>query len=446
MERALSAHIDAAPLRPIHWLVIAIASIGLLFDGFDYQATAYAAPLIRAEWQLDPQTLGALISAGFAGLLIGSIVASYFADLVGRRKAFALCMIFYAVFTAAAALAPGFRSFVIMRFLTGLGLGGLIPIAVAWMLEFLPARRRAAIAAAVISLFLGGWLLASAAALFVIPDYGWRVFFFLGATPAILGVALVFWGPESPMWLLARNRRAEAEAVLRRINPAAQLPALGTIAPSRQKVNWLSLFSRHHLRSTIVIAAMYFLIATVSAGITQWLPTLLIDRGISMRNSYLYSTVVSIGPMIGTIVMGALLDRLGRRPTFILFWVGSAIFICLFAFASSPTWVMTLGFGLTFCAIASFSCLDVIAGENYPTPMRASAIGFGMGISRLGGMFGPMLGGTLVANHVSYTGFFLVFAIPPVLNVLLTFALNYVGESGHLPGAESEAVEAAEAG
>jgi benzoate transport len=427
MRRSVTSIIDEAKLRPIHWHVIWISAIGLLFDGFDYQATAYAAPLIKSEWSLDPKTLGGLISAGFFGLFFGSILASYFSDLVGRKKAFACCALAYSIFTGAAAYAPDFDWFVAFRFLTGLGLGGLIPIAVAWMMEVLPASRRAPIAAAVISCFLLGWIVASAAALFVIPTFGWRAFFAIGALPALLGLLLMVWGPESPLWLLANNRRAEALAVLRQIDTAMADGAIDPvdIQPLQKKSNWLGLFSPRRIRATVIIALMYFMIAVVSGGITQWLPTLLIERGISMRNTFAYSLVVSIGPVIGTIVMGLLLDRWERRRTFILFWLGASFFIVLFAFATSPASVMAFGFGLTFCAIATFSCLDIITAELFATEMRASAVGFGMGFSRLGGAFGPILGGYLISAGASYVSFFLVFAIPPLINVVLATLLKF---------------------
>jgi benzoate transport len=417
--------IDRAALSAVHWWVIAISAVGLIFDGFDYQATAFAAPLIKTEWNLDPKTLGGLISAGFFGLFFGSIVASYLADLVGRRKAFALCTFVYSVFTAAAAFAPDFDWFIAFRFLTGLGLGGLIPISVAWLMEFLPARRRAAITAAVISCFLVGWIVASGAALLVIPHWGWRAFFLIGAAPALIAIPLGFFGPESPLWLASRGRMDEALKITRAIDPKATQADTRMLAPPRKNVNWLLLFAGQSLRSTIIISVMYFMIATVSAGITQWLPTLLIGRGISLQNTYAYSLVVSIGPVIGTIVMGLLLDVWGRRTSFVVFWLGASAFIVLFAFASSPSSVMFLGFGLTFCAIATFSCLDVITAELYPTELRASAVGFGMGLSRLGGAFGPVLGGYLVSRSVQYSTFFLVFALPPLINVALAFGLRF---------------------
>lgn len=423
--RSITRVIDAAELRAVHWKVIIVAAVGLLFDGFDFQATAYAAPLIRNEWHLDPKVLGGLISAGFFGLFFGSVGASYLADLIGRKTAFVVCVLLYSVFTAAAAFAPDFQWFIVMRFLTGIGLGGVVPIAAAWVMEFMPARRRAVISAAVISCFLLGWIVASAAALFVIPTYGWRAFFFLGALPAVLAMFLIFWGAESPMWLVSRGRRQEAYAVLKQIAPQATYEDCYLPTAAGQKANWLRLFSLEWLRPSIIIGLFFFLIATVSAGITQWLPTLLVNRGITLENTYLYSLVVSIGPMVGSIVMGALLDVIGRRLAFILFWCGASASIVMFAFATHPAGVMLLGFCLTFFAIATYTCLDVLTGEMYPTELRASAIGWGLGMSRLGGAFGPVLGGYLVSGGISYTGFFLVFAIPPILNVLLSAGLVF---------------------
>lgn len=431
MTRSVETIIDDASYRPAHWVVIIIAAAGLMFDGFDYQATAYAAPLVRVEWHLDPKSLGGLISAGFVGLFFGSIIASYIADRIGRKKAFALCALIFGVFTAAATFAPDFNTFVAMRLLTGLGLGGLIPIAVVWLMEFLPAHRRLTIVAAVVSCFVGGWIVASLAALLIIPSFGWRAFFILGSAPALLAILLVLWGPESPRWLMIRRRYAEALSVLQRIDPSASLetpPAAELRKP--QPVNWLTLFSARHIRSTIIIALMYFMVATVSAGITQWLPTLMIDRGISLRASFMYSFFVSAGPLVGTVTMGALLESWGRRVTFMVFWCVGSCFIALFAFARSPALVMFLGFGLSFTALATFTCLDIIAAEIYPTNLRSSAVGFGMGISRLGGVFGPILGGYLVSAHISYAGFFLVFAIPPLINACLAGILRFGGGGG----------------
>ena len=430
MKYILAPDSQPTKLLPIHWVVICICIVGLIFDGFDFQATAYAAPLLKSEWNLEPKTLGGLISAGFFGLFIGSIAAGYLADIVGRKKAFAACMFIYSIFTAAAAYAPDFQTFLLFRFLTGLGLGGLIPIAVAWLMEFLPTYKRTAITAAVISCFLLGWIFASVAALFVIPSYGWRAFFIIGSIPALLAILLVFWGPESPLWLASRGRNEEALKILQQMNPGANLADLKTDSPIKIDGKfWLNLFSKSNLHSTAIICLMYFMIAIVSAGITQWLPTLLISQGVSIKNTYAYSLVVSIGPMIGTIVMGYLLDVWGRKKSFIIFWLGASIFIALFSLVSSPTWVMILGFCLTFCTVATFSCLDIVTAELYPTELRASAVGFGLGISRLGGATGPIIGGYLISNNISYTLFFLLFAIPPLINIALAFQLRFKSHS-----------------
>jgi benzoate transport len=421
----IATALNEAEFRSIHLKVAAIAAFGLIFDGYDFQATAYAAPLIRQEWQLDPKVLGGLISAGFIGLFVGSMAASYLADLIGRKRAFALCTLLYSVFTAAAAFAPDFNWFIGFRFLTGVGLGGVVPIAAAWIFEFMPARWRAAITAAVLSCFLFGWIVASVAALFVIPEFGWRAFFFLGALPAILAVFLIFWGPESPVWLLSRGRFDEAQRILKRIAPDADLQGQSVAAFVRPRSNWLRLLSAQWLKSTIIIGMIYFLLAVLSAGITQWLPTLLVDRGITLRNTYLYTFVVSAGPMTGSIVMGFLLDVIGRRLAFVVFWLCASTFIVLFAFATSPAGVMILGFGLTFFSIATYTCMDVVTAELYPTDLRASAVGWGLGISRLGGAVGPLLGGYLISNHISYAGFFLVFAIPPIINIVLSSGLRF---------------------
>jgi MFS family permease len=422
---SITGVINEARIRPVHLTIIALAAFGLVFDGYDFQATAYAAPLIRQEWHLDPRVLGGLISAGFFGLFVGSIAASYLADLVGRKQAFALSMIVYSVFTAAAAFVPGFGWFIAMRFLTGVGLGGLVPIATAWVFETMPARSRAAVTTAVLSLFLFGWIVAWLAALFVIPDYGWRDFFLLGATPAIVGVVLLRMGPESPIWLLSRGRRDDAYRVLRQMAPGCVLDDAAAVAVERPRTRWLDLLSSQWLKTTIIIGIMYFMLAVVSAGITQWLPTLLVGRGITLRNSYLYTIGISAGPMIGSIVMGALLDVIGRRRAFVIFWLCASAFIAAFAFAADAVAVMALGFGLTFFTIATYTCLDVIVAELYPTPLRASAVGCGLGISRLGGAFGPILGGYLVSYGISYTGFFLVFAIPPLINIILSPGVGF---------------------
>jgi AAHS family benzoate transporter-like MFS transporter len=424
-DNPITTALNEAKFRWVHLKVAAIAAFSLIFDGYDFQATAYAAPLIRQEWQLDPKVLGGLISAGFIGLFVGSMGASYLADLIGRKRALAICTLVYSLFTAAATFAPDFNWFVGLRFLTGVGLGGVVPIAAAWVIEFTPASRRAAITAAVLSCFLFGWIVASVAALFIIPEFGWRAFFFLGALPAVLAAFLIFWGPESPMWLLSRGRSDEARKVLAQIAPDADLTSQSVTGFVRPRSNWLLLLSTQWLKTTIIIGLIYFMLAVLSAGITQWLPTLLVDRGITLRNTYLYSFVVSAGPMTGSIVMGLLLDVVGRRPAFVAFWLCASAFIAAFAFATSPAGVMILGFGLTFFSIATYTCMDVVTAELYPTDLRASAVGWGLGISRLGGAVGPVLGGYLVSNHISYAGFFLVFAIPPIINIVLSTGLRF---------------------
>jgi putative MFS transporter len=436
MTQAFSSHLDLARLRPIHWFVLIAAALGMMFDGFDSQSLAFALPLIKKEWNLGPELLGALGSYSFVGLLFGSLLASALADRIGRKKAMALSIFVYSIFTGAVALAPNYTWLAVFRFLTGLGLGGLIPIATAWVSEFLPIRVRAFATSAVLSAFLFGWVVASAVAIAVIPPFGWRAIFVVGVVPAILAVIMAIWAPESPRWLLAQGRREDAGRIVKQIDPSASLESVrDSHVTSMEKLKWGMLFSSDFRATSIMLAILFFFIQIFGYGISVWLPTLLIGKGLTIVKTYTYTLLINLGPIAGSFVMGWLLDVWGRRSTFLVFWIAAAICTVLFAFATNPVYVVLLGFGLMFFGIATNVCLDTITAEIYPTDLRASAVGWGLGIGRLGGIAGPYLGGVILSLSIPYAGFFLIFAAPVVIDAIVSLSLRYAPSRASLESA-----------
>lgn len=427
----LSARLDRLAFNRIHWLVLVTTSAAMMFDGFDSQSLSFALPLIKKQWHLSPALLGALASYSFIGLLVGSLAIGAIADRLGRRRALTISILVFSAFSGFSALAPSYGWLAAARVLTGLGLGGLIPVGAAWLSEFVPARLRAFATSAAISAFLLGWVVASAVALAVIPPFGWRAIFVAGLVPALLAIVIQVFTPESPRWLLLTGRTVEAEAIVRRLEnrsgtPAPSAPLTFEEPETDAKSNWAELFTPRFRRNSVILAILFFFIQIFVYGMSSWVPTLLVSKGFTIAHSYTYTLLINIGPFAGSIVMGWLLDVIGRKTSFIVFWALGAVAVVVFAYSSTPLLIVIVGFAANFFAVATNVCLDTVTAEIYPTRLRASSVGWGLGIGRIGAIAGPNIGGLILSLSIPYAGFFVIFAIPLVINIAACIPLRFL--------------------
>ncbi|WP_033295852.1 MFS transporter [Amycolatopsis jejuensis] len=393
--------------RSARW-VLAICCATVIFDGYDLITFGAVVPsLLHYEpWHLNAAEIGRIGSLALVGMLIGALVVGTLTDLAGRRRIMLLCLVWFSVAMPLTGLAPDPLTFGILRFVTGLGLGGVVPTAIALTIEHAPPGRRQLYNAIMFSGYSAGGVLAALLALVALPVGGFRIMFFFGAAPLVLILPLAYWLlPESKAFLSAREVRTKRFESIR------------------------LLFTRRYLVATLLFWLMSLLGLLLVYGLNTWLPELMRRSGYSMASSLTFLLVFNVGAVIGVIGAAALADRVGERTVLVGAFVVAAGSVVLFAAHPSPVLLLILaavaGFGAN-----SQTLVNAFVGGYYPPAARATALGWALAVGRVGAILGPALGGLIVTavqtGLLSPQWNFYAFAFPAILAAALVIAVPSV--------------------
>lgn len=413
--------IDRNPLGARQWMVFILCGACMVLDGFDVQAIGYVAPAILQEWQVPKSAMGPVFGAGLFGLLVGSLVLSVLSDKIGRRPVLIASTFFFAICMLATPLADSIEHLVILRFITGLGLGAIMPNSMALCGEFSPQRHRVFVMMVISCGFTVGAMLGGMIAAALIPAFGWQSVFYVGGViPLLIAIAMVFWLPESVQFQALHGVAAERILpVVRRLLPQENIPPNATIVRPLSKPKgapMVRLFADGRNVGTLTIWTISFLNMIGLYFLSQWLPTLAKEAGLSIQNAVLLGTTLQLGGTIGTIVMGALIDKRGFKPVLLTCFALAAISVALIGHVSQE---LVLLFGVVFVAgfmvIGGQPAINALAASYYPTELRTTGVGWSLGVGRIGSVLGPVVGGQLIALNWSQASLFQVVALPSLL-------------------------------
>jgi len=370
-------------------------------DAMQVLAVGFTAASIAATFDLSvPQALqtGTLF---FLGMLIGAAGFGRLADRIGRRRVLIVTVSCDALFGALSVFAPDFMLLLVLRFLTGVAVGGTLPVDYAMMAEFLPARNRGRWLVMLEGFWAIGTLIVALAAWAVsragIVD-GWRYIFAVTAIPAIIGIGLRFLVPESPLYLLRLGKMGEAKAVLDRIlvaNGKRQLEAdmvLVSPAPSGQT----GIFSGDLRQRSLMILAIWFLVSISYYGVFTWLPPRLAGDGFGFVRGYGFLVFLALAQIPGYALAAYGVEKWGRRPTLIGFCLLSGLACLLFVVAGTATLIGASLLIMSFALLGTWGALYAFTPELYPTASRATGMGMAGAVARLGGLLAPSLMGLVV--------------------------------------------------
>lgn len=405
--------------------VLGLCFAVIMFDGYDlivYGATVPA--LMQYEpWELTAPEAGVIGSYALVGMLVGALVAGVATDAVGRRKVMLISVSWFSLAMAGCALAPSAELFGLFRLLGGLGLGGVMPTAIALTAEYSASHRRSLNNALMFAGYPVGGILAATLALSLMPAFGFRIMYWIGAAPLLIVVPLLWRHlPESLSYLVAKGRTDEAARLAERLGthvPEAVPSASGQRAKSPVAV----LFSRRHFGPAVLFAITSFFGLLLVYGLNTWLPQIMKSAGYPLSSSLLFLVMMNVGAAVGSILVAPVGDRLGMKPVTAVTFVAAALSIYLL---SSPTasWVM---YGLV--AVAGFGTIgtqimvNAYVAMHFPPEVRATALGWTLGIGRLGAVVGPTFGGILLASDLATEWNFYAFAIPAAAGALMVLLL-----------------------
>jgi len=420
--------IDKQPIGGFQIGVLLLCAAVLFLDGFDTQAVGYVAPALSHEWPLPRGALGWAFAAGLTGLMIGALTLGPVADRVGRKRIIIYSAIAFGAGTLATAFVPDMTWLLIIRFLTGLGLGGAMPNAVALTSEYSPQRRRATM---VMIMFIGfsvgaalGGLLAAA----LIPSYGWRSVFVVGGiAPLLLAPLLAVLMPESIRFLtLHGGNSGDVAGLLARMAPSAGVDPRTRFAIHEPTLSGLPvkhLFGEGRGLATILFWIVFFMSLLDIYLLANWVPTIVNESGASVSAAALIGAMFQIGGVVGAFALGRFVDQFSFRAMALTYLLAAAA-VTLIGLTSSTLALVTVAifFG-GFFVIGGQDAANALSAAYYPTMIRSTGVGWSLGIGRLGSIIGPTVGGIMLANQVSGRTLFLAAAIPALIACLASFAL-----------------------
>ena len=426
---------SAAPARAANsaiWLVPALCGFAVGFDGYDLIVYGTVIPSLLAyePWGLTPERVGVIGSYAVIGMLIGALLAGTVTDIIGRRKALLICVTWFSIFTALCGVVPSPELFGLCRFLAGIGLGGLIPVATALTLEYAPGHRRNITYTAMMASYNVGGLLAAGLAILLIPVFGWQVMFLIALVPLVVVVPLgLKYLPESISFLVAQNRRREAETLSRRFGVPLQEVAKTVEKEEETAVHGgkfhglKTITSRLYLFRSVAFWAASFCGLMLIYGFSTWLPDTMTRAGFSVGSALSFLLLFQGGAVIGNLVAGGLADRFGTKLICGLFFAIAAVGISLLS-VNLPLALTYLFAGVAGAGVfAAMVLVYSYIGQYYPASSRATALGWAAGIGRTGAIVGPILGGFLAGAGLAVPWGFYSFAIAGVIAALIIFLL-----------------------
>ncbi len=404
---SIAARIERLPFTGTQIRARVIIGTATFFDAFDAITIAYVLPVLTPLWNLTSQQIGALISVGYLGQLVGALFFGWLAERYGRLRSLQLSIIILSLFSLACAVAPSYWWLFLFRTIQGLGLGGEVPVAAAYINEISKARRRGLFFLAYELTFALGLLVTAFLGRLIVPSLGWRWMFVIGAIPAILVIFLRRTLPESPRWLALQGRVDEAERVVMDLEREAER-VRGTLPEpvvrpeyyvTRFEIRFSELFSPLYRRRTLVLWVMWFASYFANYGIQTWAPTIYRTvYNIPVQQALNYALYAQMLAFVGSVLCTLFIDVTGRRAWFIgAYSLGGIILLLLASLGAGDATqvVILLSISLFFFSNTSLA-LYVYTPEQYPTRLRALGTSVATSWLRLASAIGPYVMGVVV--------------------------------------------------
>lgn len=429
--------INGNPLSGFQKLVIALCFLVVAIDGFDTAAVGFIAPALRREWGVTPAQLAPLFGAGLFGLMIGAFLFGPLMDRWGRKPVLAVTTAFFGVATLASAFSTSIEMLIVLRFVTGLGLGGAMPAAITLTSEFCPEQKRSSLVTLMFCGFTVGSADAGLAASHIVGAFGWQGLLVLGGIlPILLVPVLWITLPESPRYLALRNAPASRiAAVLRRVVPGADLDN-ATFSGTRaaKGLPMLQLFRDGLASGTLLIWATFFMSLLVFYLLSSWLPTLITTAGFSLAHASLMAATLATGGTIGAILIGRLMDRFDPHHVLAGAYVLAGGFVVLLGNATGTPWLLVLailgaGFGVAGAQVG----VNALAAAYYPTASRGTGVSWANAVGRSGSVLGSMVGGVLMSQGWDLSTVFMVAAVPAFIAAAAMMAKGSIARPAGLP-------------
>lgn len=365
--------------------LLGIAGTGWMFDAMDVGILSFVIAALAVDWQLTSTEMGWIGSVNSIGMAVGALGFGLLADRIGRKTVFMITLVLFSVASGLSALTTTLWAFLLLRFLVGAGLGGELPVASTLVSESVDAKERGRVVVLLESFWAGGWLIAALIAYFIIPHFGWRAALILTALPAFYAIYLRRNLPDSPKFIEEGQTK---QSTLEKLK---------------------LLFSEPYRKPTIMLWIVWFMVVFSYYGMFLWLPSVMVLKGFSLIKSFGYVLLMTLAQLPGYFSAAWLIERAGRKFVLAFYLLGTAVSAFVFGSADTLAALLLSGALLSFFNLGAWGALYAYSPEQYPTAIRATGAGVSAAVGRVGGIFGPLLVGSLLASGYGFGVIFGVF-------------------------------------
>ncbi|WP_339260305.1 MFS transporter [Lysinibacillus sp. FSL K6-3209] len=375
--------------------LLGVAGVGWLFDAMDVGILSFVITALAVDWDLTKSQMGWIGSINSIGMAVGALLFGIFADKVGRKQVFMWTLILFSVASGISAFTTTLIAFMALRFLVGMGLGGELPVASTLVSESVEAKERGRVVVLLESFWAAGWLIAALISYFVIPTWGWRVALLLTAIPAVYAIYLRWHLPDSPQFT------AKAESKKRSIF-----------------LNIRDVWSKKYARSTLMLWVLWFTVVFSYYGMFLWLPSVMVGKGFDMITSFKYVLIMTLAQLPGYFTAAWFIEKFGRKFVLVSYLIGTAVSAFIFGNAETMAVLLTSGMLLSFFNLGAWGALYAYTPEQYPAVIRGTGAGMAAAVGRIGGIFGPLLVGSLLTAGYDIGFIFAIFCGAIIIGVI----------------------------
>lgn len=377
------------------------AGLSWMFDAMEVGMMSFIVAALAKEWLLSPGEVGLITSSTSIGMVVGAALAGTLADKYGRKAVLMWTLLIFSVASGFSALATGYVFLCLIRFVAGIGLGGELPVASTLVSESVPAKERGRAVVLLESFWAAGWIISALISYFIIPEYGWRVAFLIGALPAFYALYLRKAIQDPPDF----NKKKELKKIT-----------------FREKFK--SVWSIEHRKTTLMLWILWFTVVFSYYGMFLWLPSVMTSKGYELVKSFQYVLIMTLAQLPGYFTAAYFIEKFGRKFVLVVYLVMTGFSALWFGNASSELSLIIAGMSLSFFNLGAWGGMYAYTPELYPLRTRSTGVGLSASVGRIGGVIAPLLVGLLVQKGVPFSTIFTLFFVTVLVGAAAVLVLG----------------------